>query len=145
MGDLFGKISCYRWNGCSVVDYVVCQKEIFDKIFVFKVNEYMPWISDHCLIEFHIALWESKFKASNINLQRLPTTIEWEDDSKVKFQWLPHHWGESDCGNSCSRNPLATNHPLITCVSPSAHSFLVITHLEYILSWPSSCIYSNTL
>ena len=29
-GDMFGKMTCFRWNGCSVVDYGLCSKDLFD-------------------------------------------------------------------------------------------------------------------
>lgn len=50
MGDLSGKLTCYKWNGCSAVDYAVVQKDIFRNVDFFKVHDLMGHISDHCLI-----------------------------------------------------------------------------------------------
>ena len=49
-GDIFGKFTCHNWNGSSVVDYCIVPYEYFDSIVSFSVGEYIPWLSDHCMI-----------------------------------------------------------------------------------------------
>merc|ERR1712030_266812 len=52
--------------------------------------------------------------------------------------------GESDWGEDFSWNPLATNLPLYSHFCPSDFSFLVITHLDPMVSWPTSSTSSKT-
>jgi hypothetical protein len=50
MGDIFGKFTSHNWNGSSVVDYCVASNEMLDRISNFSVGKYIPWLSDHCII-----------------------------------------------------------------------------------------------
>ena len=56
IGDLFGKMTCFRWNGCSVVDYGICSQELFQYCTLFRVGHLDPRFSDHTPIEFNIKL-----------------------------------------------------------------------------------------
>ena len=55
-GDIFGKYTCHNWNGSSVVDYLLCPTSFFGRINKFLVGEYIPWLSDHCIIKSVITL-----------------------------------------------------------------------------------------
>ena len=55
-GDLFGNYTCIKWNGNSVVDYLLTSASLFQKISVFKVGDFIPWLSDHCSIHFTLEL-----------------------------------------------------------------------------------------
>ena len=55
-GDIIGKLKCFQWNGNSVVDYVITSGQIFQKIPNFWVGEFIPWLSDHCPLNFTIEL-----------------------------------------------------------------------------------------
>ncbi len=65
-GDPFGNYTCFKWNGSSVVDYLVSSSPIFKSIPLFKVGDFMPWLSDHCpnyfKFELHRALLDSQRK-----------------------------------------------------------------------------------
>ena len=50
-GDIFGKLTSHNWNGSSVVDYCLASYQILDRISKFSVGKYIPWLSDHCLID----------------------------------------------------------------------------------------------
>ena len=41
-GDSFGKYTCIKWNGNSVVDYLLVSKYIFYQVPIFKVGYYQP-------------------------------------------------------------------------------------------------------
>ena len=56
-GDIFGKYTSHNWNGSSVVDYLLCPSSFFGRISKFTVGEYIPWLSDHCLIKSDISLF----------------------------------------------------------------------------------------
>ena len=49
-GDVFGKLTSHNWNGSSIVDYCIVSNELMDNIVDFKVGDFVPWLSDHCLI-----------------------------------------------------------------------------------------------
>ena len=48
IGDPFGNYTCLKWNGNSVVDYLLTSKGIFDQVPTFKVETFHPMLSDHC-------------------------------------------------------------------------------------------------
>ena len=47
VGDMTGKITCFKYNGCSIVDYIVVQTDIIERVQYFRVNPLTPW-PDHC-------------------------------------------------------------------------------------------------
>ena len=53
-GDLFGHYTCFRWNGNSVVDYLVTSSSVFKKVSTFEVADFFPWLSDHSPLYFTI-------------------------------------------------------------------------------------------
>ena len=59
-GDLFGSYTCIKWNGNSVVDYLLTSASLFQEISHFKVGEFLPWLSDHCPIHFTLELRNKK-------------------------------------------------------------------------------------
>ena len=50
LGDILGEFTCYKWNGQSVVDYCLVSPTIYDRISSFKVNTFIPHLSDHCSV-----------------------------------------------------------------------------------------------
>ena len=52
-GDLFDKYTCFKWNGNSLVDYLITSSSVLKKISIFEVGEFLPWLSDHCPPLFH--------------------------------------------------------------------------------------------
>ena len=50
LGDILGEYTCYKWNGQSVVDYCLVSPNIYNKVSSFKVNNFIPQLSDHCSI-----------------------------------------------------------------------------------------------
>lgn len=86
IGDLFGKYTCHNWNGSSVVDYFLTPYDLIDKVQNFSVGEYIPWLSDHCIIKTVI-------KASSIH-RKAPVEekfisvhpgFKWNENSKERF------------------------------------------------------------
>ena len=55
-GDPFGKFTCHNWNGSSVVDYFLTSVSFVEYISSFIVGDYIPWLSDHCIIKSKILL-----------------------------------------------------------------------------------------
>ena len=79
IGDLFGKITCFRANGCSVVDYGLCSNDFINHVSYFKVSTIMPWLSDHCAIELSIA--------ANVNASGVVPIKSTMSDIPAYFQW----------------------------------------------------------
>ena len=50
-GDIFGKFTSHNWNGSSVVDYCIVPNQFYEKVSEFSVGDYIPWLSDHCVIK----------------------------------------------------------------------------------------------
>ena len=50
-GDIFGKFTCHNWNGSSVVDYMISSDYFANNITHFSVGDYIPWLSDHCILK----------------------------------------------------------------------------------------------
>ena len=48
-GDFFGSYTCFKYNGCSLVDYAVASANLLHVICNFKVHEFTS-LSDHCAI-----------------------------------------------------------------------------------------------
>ena len=36
LGDLEDKLTCFKWNGCSTVDYAIVHKDLYNKIDFFQ-------------------------------------------------------------------------------------------------------------
>ena len=56
IGDLFGKKTCFQYNGSSLVDYVICSKNLLSYIQFLKVFPLLPHLSDHCQISYNIKI-----------------------------------------------------------------------------------------
>jgi exonuclease III len=50
LGDTAGKLTCYKWNGNSTVDYGIAHYSLFRYIQYFKVHDFLEALSDHCRI-----------------------------------------------------------------------------------------------
>ena len=72
MGDLFGKITSFQWNGQGVVDYVLSSHELYPHLTYLKVGDYTPWISDHCPLLFNLNVKNSKIRQVEEKIQPPP-------------------------------------------------------------------------
>ena len=85
-GDMFGKVTSIHSIGCSVVDYVVSDHEIFDNIPTLKVGKYSPWLSDHCPLHFSISSEEgTNLNENSPNRVKAPKRYIWGEDSRENF------------------------------------------------------------
>ena len=55
IGDLTGKYTCYKYNGNSIVGYIMTQTTMFQKVVHFKVKPVTLWL-DHCEIQAELAI-----------------------------------------------------------------------------------------
>ena len=56
IGDVFGKNTSIQWNGCATVDYLITPTSSFHMINEFRVNDFDPFLSDHCPLLYSIYL-----------------------------------------------------------------------------------------
>ena len=66
IGDSLGYYTYYHTNGCSTVDYTLCQQNFMDEIRYFSISP-PTHLSDHCMQHFMVK--------ANINKTTKPTTI----------------------------------------------------------------------
>ena len=87
-GDLFGKYTCLKWNGNSVVDYLLTSSSIFQNVSSFKVGQFLPWLSDHCPIYFTLEI-RKKVETASITPKlppaKAPKQYVWSTVSRQKF------------------------------------------------------------
>ena len=86
MSDQFGNFTTFQWNGNSLIDYVISSQSLFDKILTLRVEEYKPWISDHCALHY---LLQTKTilnpMPEKCNLTNSIKAWFWDTNSNEKF------------------------------------------------------------
>ena len=68
VGDLTGKKTCFKYNGSSVVDYVIISSGILNYVNYFIVNALEPHLSDHCSLSFALMLNTQKGAPKNLSI-----------------------------------------------------------------------------
>ena len=71
VGDPFGEFTSIQPKGNSVVDYLITSDSLTKDISIFKVGEFIPWLSDHCPI-FHVLEINAALEAPPISTSRIP-------------------------------------------------------------------------
>ena len=86
VGDLFGHKTCFRWNGSSQIDLILCSSGLFDNISYLKVGELLPWLTDHCPVFFKLNVNKTCKEENKINLKNAPDKMIWDTESKLKYK-----------------------------------------------------------
>ena len=85
-GDPFGKYTCIKYNGNSIVDYVITSPTVYDKISLFKVGEFLPWLSDHCPLYYTIEISKGCTNmGKECKKSKAPKRYIWSEESKAKY------------------------------------------------------------
>ena len=88
-GDRFGKFTCHKSNGASVVDYAILSNTLLRKVVYFSVLP-LSFLSCHCPISF--AIKTNKFfldtNKSCKFLESKPSTFIWERVKKEHYSLL---------------------------------------------------------
>lgn len=79
VGDVFGSMTCHKWNGSSLVDYFITSSELRKDIFKLKVEEFTD-LSDHAPVSLHVNLARHSLTTPE---SRLPDL----DDAPQRFKW----------------------------------------------------------
>ena len=77
LGDLAGKFTCHNQRGSSVVDYGLASENLLPCIKFFKVNKFIPDLSDHCLISLMLKI-NCRIPKKVDTIQRLPNKYKME-------------------------------------------------------------------
>ena len=86
IGDPFGDYTCLKWNGNSIVDYLITSKNIYEKIPIFKVGSFSPTLSDHCPLLYTLEITQkTKEKHDETNLKNAPRNFIWNNNETTKF------------------------------------------------------------
>ena len=86
-GDPFGEFTCIKYNGSSVVDYLITSPSVYEKVSSMNVGEFVPWLSDHCPV-FHTLEIHSKSEITEeppTKSTRAPKHFLWTEESKLNF------------------------------------------------------------
>ena len=83
--DSTGKMTCYTYNGSSVVDYVLCSREIFNLIDL-RIDDISP-LSDHCMLHTTLTLPGSQQSPGHhvTHLDHKQTRAKWKPQFKDDY------------------------------------------------------------
>ena len=86
--DLFGKYTCHKPTGSSVVDYIILSEELLTSVLYFKVSDFIPNYSDcHCILSMNLLTKYSIHVPNNkCKLIDFSTAYRWVSSSAAKFQ-----------------------------------------------------------
>ena len=88
-GDSFGRATFHGNNGISVVDYMICDQEIFENANYFVVKS-PSYLSDHSQIitwiDIDQTIEEPDTGPCNIEMSKLPNQFIWNNDAKNNFR-----------------------------------------------------------
>ena len=86
-GDPFGDFTCMKYNGNSVVDYLITSPCIFEKTATFTVGEFIPWLSDHRPVFYtlEIKVHPKSTEPKKTEKNKAPKHYIWTEESKQIF------------------------------------------------------------
>ena len=81
LGDSTGKYTCHKYNGSSVVDYVIADHTTFAQIRYFRVHDLVGSLSDHCKVSFGLAVSvsASMLSVDKPQLKPVPCKFVWDN------------------------------------------------------------------
>ena len=86
LGDPFGSYTCLKWNGNSVVDYLLTSHEIFDQVPTFKVGQFQPMLSDHCPLFYTLEINNNLRELNKEDpLKNAPNQFSWSNNGVEEF------------------------------------------------------------
>ncbi len=87
-GDLFGNFTCFKYNGCSTVDYNIISKECLAHVKSFKTLPFHEY-SDHRPIALTLEIQELDVTPTTdplITLSDAPGKFIFDENSKFKYR-----------------------------------------------------------
>jgi hypothetical protein len=86
VGDTLGYHTCHKWNGSSVVDYLIASEALLDFIPTFKVKNFMADVSDHCCITWQIKTGLVQPPVQNEVTLPFPCSYKWNPEAKHAYE-----------------------------------------------------------
>ena len=87
LGDSFGKFTCQKPTGASVVDYMIASEELLKDIIYFHVHPFLPIFSDsHSKIPVCIKANAKHVKSAQKVNERMPDSFECNKYSSQRFR-----------------------------------------------------------
>ena len=87
LGDSFGKFTCQKPTGASVVDYMIASEELLKNIIYFHVHPFQPIFSDcHSKISVCIKASVKHNKCVQNESKRMPDSYKWNKYSSQRFR-----------------------------------------------------------
>ena len=112
LGDCKGKNTCFQWNGCTLVDYLIVSNTIYNSLNYFQIGELIPWISDHCPLTYSLSLVNGvTLETDDTKLIDIPGKIVWEEVRIEMFRKLLCSEKIKDILGSLSEKSLKDNSP----------------------------------
>ena len=100
-GDIFGKHTCFQYNGNSVVDYCIVSESLFRNVLFFHVQELKPLLNDHAVITTKLyAKYRSDQRNVNTKCINMPQTYVWNEESSFLFS--------KALGSKCTREKISS-------------------------------------
>lgn len=127
LGDVYGELTCYKWNGASTVDYCIVSSRLVDKVEWFSVKSFTPF-SDHSPIQAKIKL-PTRITATIPNKEdlcsiRCPKRFIMSDDGKRRFLELQNNDSFRSSLNTVlnhdDQNPVTFNKSLTSLIVKTA-------------------------
>ena len=87
LGDSFGKFTCQKSTGTSVVDYMIASEELMKDIIYFHVHQFQPLLSD-CHSKISACIKASvKHRPCSLNEnEQMPDSFKWNKYSSERFR-----------------------------------------------------------
>ena len=87
IGDIQGQFTCFKYNGSSVVDYLITDETNMKNIKYFEVLNFIGDLSDHCCLSFALKCnYTELLKLSQYNVTAFPATFKWDSSCISAFQ-----------------------------------------------------------
>ena len=77
LGDITGKCTCFKYNGCSAIDYAIVDQSLLKYVTLFTVHCYLEDISDHCPIGLYIRSRQSRKECDSGGGLTAPPRCKW--------------------------------------------------------------------
>jgi exonuclease III len=105
LGDPSGRYTCHKYNGSSLVDYVLVDNTTLSQVRYFKVDDLIGDLSDHCLISFGLAVSVTLQHASK-KCRNVPRKYKWFDGAESKINDILGNEENSQAVNDMLHNDI---------------------------------------
>ena len=88
MGDISGVYTCHKYNGSSVVDYLIASEGYMKNIMYLQIRDFLGDLSDHCSLSFMLKCNNSRNVDFYDDTSRpFPNSFIWDSSSILKYQY----------------------------------------------------------